>query len=76
VAIINPPRGMQPRLGVHPQGATLTSALSAKPDVVLALFEQRADLVHQLGQLREALEAGGTLWVRDPKLTANTDRDL
>lgn len=67
---------MRPRLGVHPQCATLTSALSAKPDVVLALFEQRADLVHQLGQLHEALEAGGTLWVRDPKLTANADRDL
>lgn len=73
---VNAPDDYAEMLGPLPDGARITSQLSADTDIVHLFTARRADLEERLTKLRREIADDATVWVSWPKKTAKLPTDL
>jgi hypothetical protein len=76
VVVLGAPRGFGQALRPLPPGASLSTALRGRIDVLLAFFKSRRSLAARGPALRRAFQDGGILWVCYPKLTSKKAGEL
>jgi hypothetical protein len=76
VALIRAPAGLETELGELPPGVEIRRRMGAPADVVLAFFNDRAELGRRLPALRGALTIDGGLWIAWPKRASGVQTDL
>jgi hypothetical protein len=78
VALLGAPDGFDETLGLLPAGVAITTSVSAKApvDVALLFVRSRAELERAFSKVTTGLAAEGALWVAWPKKTSGVATDL
>jgi hypothetical protein len=67
VALVGAPDEYERALAPLPEGVRISARLTKDLDVIQLFVTREADLVERFAQCRDALAAGGALWVSWPK---------
>ena len=76
ITLIGAPPGLEAALGELPGGVSVSRRLRKANDVIVAFYVDRHQLERRLGELREALDYTGSLWLAWPKRASGLDTDL
>jgi hypothetical protein len=78
IALIGAPDSFVARLGGLPEVAAVQTDLSGAElfDVIVAFMERRAELVAELGRLRDRMAPACGLWIAWPKKASKVPTDL
>jgi|SRR5919109_3415338 hypothetical protein len=76
IAIINPPRGYRSSLGQLPPGVRVSARAQGPVPFIHFFTPNRALLREHLGDLLEALEPDGALWISWPKKSSGVPTDM
>lgn len=76
VATVGEPGEFATLLGDLPDGVVLDTGLPDEPDVVVAFYTSRTDLVGDLGALAESVFPDRVIWLAWPKRTSGVATDL
>src|SRR5512138_1291972 len=75
-AIINQPEGYIQALSPLPEDVALDTHFDGQYDWVQVFVKNKADLVAQIGAIRQALKPQSLLWLTFPKGTSRIQTDL
>ena len=77
IIILNPPPDYETTLGQLPDKVTVEKRLDAGPfDFIHFFSKDRAALVDQFPELKQALVSNGMLWISWPKAASKVETDL
>ena len=76
VIAVNAPEHYAELLGDLPEGASITTRMSARPAFVHLFVREREELAERLSALRDELEDAGVIWVSWPKKAAKVATDV
>lgn len=76
VRLVNAPRGYAETMGVLPAEAKLVTKSAPAVDVLQVFVKDMAELKKWLPTLKDAVKAGGLLWITYPKGTSAVKTDV
>jgi CheY-like chemotaxis protein len=76
VALSGEPPGFARRLGRLPEGTTVRCRVRGACDLIVWFTDSRRDLERRIGRMRDALSAGGSLWIAWPKKASGVPSDV